>query len=159
MNFGAKRITLSPEVGKNRLETFAKNFLNVFDSSPNLEKIVYGREDLMISKYCPIAKTFDLNIGCDLCHQNQYYLKDRVGAEYPLVNDGQCNIRVLHSKPLNLIDYLGFFKDSGINTLRLNFTIEEKSTVINVIRAYQKAMRGEAYFISRDNVTTGRFLR
>ncbi len=159
MKFGAKRVTLSPELGKNRLETFAKNFFNVFDSAPNLEKIVYGREDLMISKYCPIAKTSDTNLGCNLCHENQYYLKDRVGAEYPLVNDGQCNIRVLHSKPLNLIDYLGFFKDSGIQTLRLNFTVEEKSTVINVIRAYQKAMRGEAYYISRDNVTTGRFLR
>ncbi|PKL00847.1 MAG: hypothetical protein CVV56_03285 [Tenericutes bacterium HGW-Tenericutes-1] len=156
---GAKRVTLSPEMTKSKLESFINNFFLKFNSSPNLEKIVYGHEELMISKYCPIAKTFDTNPGCDLCYKNQYYLKDRMGAQYPLVNDGFCNIKVLHSKPLNLIDYVSYLYDLGINTLRMNFTTEDYQTTYNIISNYQKAINKETYYISRDNVTTGRFLR
>ncbi len=156
---GAKRVTLSPEMTKSKIESFINNFFIKFNTSLNLEKIVYGHEELMISKYCPIAKTFDTNPGCDLCYKNQYFLKDRMGAQYPLVNDGLCNIKVLHSKPLNLIDYVTYLYDLGINTLRLNFSTEDYQTTYDIISNYQKAIQKEAYFISRDNVTTGRFLR
>jgi len=156
---GAKSVTLSPEMTKKHLETYTKNFFETFNYRPDLEKIVYGHEELMISKYCPIAKTYDTSIGCDLCHQNQYYLKDRMGATYPLINDGICNIKVMHSKPLNLVDYLSFFIQNGINGLRLNFSIEDYEKTKTIITAYQKAMRQEPYYVNRDNVTTGRFLR
>lgn len=156
---GSKRVTLSPEMTKSTIESFIKKYFLTFNSSPNLEKIVYGHEELMISKYCPIAKTFDTNPGCDLCYKNQYYLKDRMGAQYPLVNDGLCNIKVLHSKPLNLIDYVLYFYEQGINTLRMNFSTEDYESTYNIINNYQKAVKKESYYIARDNVTTGRFLR
>lgn len=156
---GAKRVTFSPEMTKIRLDTFKKIFFDEFNEEPNLEKIVYGHEELMISKYCPIAKTYDTNIGCNLCYQNQYYLKDRFDDKYPLINDGVCNVKIMHSKPLNLIDYVQTIIKSGINTLRMNFSIEDFDTTLNIIKNFQNALNSKDYYLSRDNVTTGRFLR
>ena len=156
---GVKRVAFSPEMTKVRLEMFKKNFFDEFNREPNLEKIVYGHEELMISKYCPIAKTYDTNIGCNLCYQNQYYLKDRFNAKYPLINDGICNLKIMHSKPLNLIDYVQPIIKFGINTLRLNFSVEDYDTTLNVIRNFQNAINNKDYYLSRENVTTGRFLR
>ena len=158
-NLGVKKVTFSPEMTKSHIELFFKNFFDKFNSSPNIEKIVYGHEELMISKYCPIAKTYDTNPGCDLCYQNQYFLKDRMGAQYPLISDGLCNIKVLHSKPLNLIDYASKIYSMGVSSLRLNFTVEDFETTYNVIHNFQKSIKNEPYFLSRENVTTGRFLR
>jgi len=154
---GAYRVTLSPETNKEVAETIVKNYIAFYHEYPNIEKVVYGREELMISKYCPIAKTYDTNINCNLCYKNQYSLRDRKGAEYPLINDGSCNIKIMHSKPLVLIDYLHLFVQNGINTLRLNFTVENKQTTLDVIAAYKNAMEHLPYSLSRENVTTGRF--
>lgn len=156
---GVKKVTLSPELTKNRLDLFPKNFFLKFNKDPNLEKNVYGHEELMLSRYCPIAKTFDLNVGCNLCTKNQYALKDSLNNRYALINDGLCNIKVLHSKPLVLIDYVKSIISSGVNTLRLNFSTEDFDTTYNVIMNYLKAMNNEVYYLSRENVTTGRFLR
>ena len=156
---GVKRVSLSPELTKNRLELFKKNFFERFNEEPNLEKNVYGHEELMLSKYCPIAKTYDLNVGCNLCAKNQYFLKDIQNNQYALINDGLCNIKVMHSKPLVLIDYVQSIIKSGINTLRLNFSTENYETTYNIIINFKKAMNNEAYYLSRENVTTGRFLR
>ncbi len=157
LHHGAKRVTLSPEANRETAESIFKNYVAYYNEIPNIEKVVYGREELMISKYCPIAKTYDTNLGCNLCYENQYSLRDRKGAEYPLINDGVCNIKIMHSKPLVLIDYLHLFIQNGINTLRLNFTIEDKQTTLDVIAAYKNAMNHLPYSLSRENVTTGRF--
>lgn len=154
---GVSRVSLSPETNRSVIQTIVHNYILEYGSAPNLEKVVYGREELMISKYCPIAKTFDTQIGCNLCYSNQYSLKDRKGEIYPLINDGICNIKILHSKPLVLIDYIPLLLQNGINTLRLNFSIEDKHTTLDVIAAYQKAMQNLPYNLSRENVTTGRF--
>ena len=67
----------------------------------------------MISKYCPIAKTYKTKVNCHLCELNQYYLQDRLGSKFPMINDGNCNIRVLDTKPLNLIEYIKEIEDSN----------------------------------------------
>ena len=153
---GAKRVTFSPEMTKIRLDTFKKNFFDEFNEEPNLEKIVYGHEELMISKYCPIAKTYDTNIGCNLCYQNQYYLKDRFDDKYPLINDGFCNVKIMHSKPLNLIDYLQTIIKTGIIItwpgiiiVRINMR-KRRSRPGKTILAKAKAAR--AFMISERNV-------
>ncbi len=156
---GVKRVTVSPEMTKTRIETLKNNFFIEFNWEPNLEKNVYGHEELMISKYCPIAKTYNTSPQCNLCQINQYYLLDRMNAKYPLVNDGICNIKVLHSKPLNLIDYLPYLLSIGINSLRLNFTIEDYNTTYKIAFAYLNSFNNKPYILNRDNVTTGRFLR
>ena len=157
--YGATRVTLSPELSKEKLLVFAKNYEEAFHQKPNLELVVYGRVDVMISKYCPIAKTFKTKQDCHLCERNQYYLQDRVGNKFPLVNDGNCNIRILNNKALNLSEYVKELKDAGIQTLRLDFTTERKHEVTQFIKTFKKALESDKIVMNSKEFTYGRFLK
>lgn len=153
---GVHRVTLSPEVSKQRIVQLYQTFQSQFGYQPNLEFVVYGREELMITKYCPIAKTYKTKPDCHLCEKKQYYLEDRIGLRFPLINDGHCNLRLLHSKPLNLFNHL-FDMSSLPLTFRLNFTIESKDEVEDIIEQFLKA-RNAPMNVKDNKTTTGRFI-
>ena len=155
---GVERITLSSETNQYILDNIVKNYFNTFKTFPNLEKVVYGREELMISKYCPIAKSYGTNVGCMLCYKNQYYLKDRKDELYPLINDGLCNIKIMHSRPLVLIDYVFDLIQNGIYNLRLNFTTESYEETVKIIKAYQNAINKLPFNLGIDKYTKGRYI-
>ncbi len=155
---GVERITLSSETNQYILDNIVKNYLDTFKTFPNLEKVVYGREELMISKYCPIAKSYGTNVGCMLCYKNQYYLKDRKDEMYPLINDGLCNIKIMHSRPLVLIDYVFDLIQNGIYNLRLNFTTESYEETVKIIKAYQNAINKLPFNLGIDKYTKGRYI-
>lgn len=155
---GVERVTLSSETNQYVLENITKNFSDTFGYYPNLEKVVYGREELMISKYCPIAKSYGTNVGCNLCYKNQYYLKDRKDELYPLINDGLCNIKIMHSRPLVLIDYVTDLINNEIYTLRLNFTTENYEETIKIIKAYQNSINKLPYNLGIEKYTKGRYI-
>jgi U32 family peptidase len=154
----ALRVTLSPELSKVRVKEFIDIFRRKLNYHPNLELVVYGRVDLMISKYCPIAKTYKTKQDCHLCELNQYYLEDRMKSKFPLINDGNCNIRILNHKPHHLIEYVLDIKESGIEKIRLDFTTERKDEVLDVINQFKKAMDGELIKPNPKGITYGRFL-
>ncbi len=156
---GARSVTLSAELTQDRIKALAEGYLARYGEKPALEIVAYGYQDLMISKYCPIAKTFKTKVGCTLCARNQYKLKDRMGYEFPLINDGNCNIRVLNSRALNLVDFIEFFKSVGISVARLDFTIEDEGETRGVIAAFQKAILKQAYVVDRRKSTYGRFVK
>ena len=157
---GASYVTLSPELQQSRLESFYSQYLKTFNHSPNLEMVIYGRLDLMISKYCPIAKSTGINrTHCNLCLENQYFLKDRSGALFPLLNDGFCNIRLLHSKPVFLLDYLSFLKRAGITRFRFDFTTETGEDTSAILKLWSLAENHDLPKLDRTRFTTGRFTR
>lgn len=156
---GARSVTLSAEMSQDRIKNLVDGYIAAYGEKPALEIVAYGFQELMISKYCPIAKTFRTRVGCTLCERNRYALKDRMGYEFPLVNDGNCNIRVLNSRSLNLIDFIGFIQSTGISVARLDFTIEDDDETRGVIAAFQKAIRKQSYVVDRRKSTYGRFVK
>ncbi len=158
--FGAKRIVLSSEVNKSRLTKLVQQYRLSYGINPPLEMIVYGRLDLMISKYCPITT----HVGnqkdhCQICHHNQYYLEDRIGMRFPLKDDGNCNIRLLHAKPLFLLDEIPALLQLGVSTIRLDFTIESKAETKQIIEQAQAAFFNRNIPFDESNYTRGRFYR
>lgn len=158
-NYHVSSITLSPELSLERIQLLNQNYLKNFKIEGNFELVVYGKTDLMISKYCPIAKTFKTKVNCHLCEKNQYYLEDRVGVKFPLINDGNCNLRILGHKPLNLVEYIPTLKASGIKRLRLDFTTETKDDMKKIIEQFQLAMNGQRVIPQKNTFTYGRFLK
>jgi len=157
---GLKSITLSMELHQESIRYFSSYYAEKFGVVPNLELIVYGQTELMISKYCPIAKTMGTNTThCHLCEHHQYALKDRMDYEFALVNDGDCNIRVLNPKPLCLIDYVSFLKEAKISKIRIDFTIEDKKETAEIVKAFRHALSKKAFLVNRHNMTYGRFLK
>ena len=55
-----------------------EEFVKKYEFNPPLYYQIYGHIELMLLKSCPIAsnKKFE-NIGCNLCHSDQYYFEDR----------------------------------------------------------------------------------
>jgi len=147
-SLGVKCVTLSLEMNKERIKNIISNFEKTFNFSPNVEVIVYGRNDLMIMKHCPINAGLKINKeNCKQCQMHQFYLKDRVGAMLPLQKDSMCNMRVLNSKRIHLLKYLEELKDMGVNNLRLDFTIEDSDEVEAISKAYKE---NNIYFALND---------
>ena len=136
-SLGFKRVTLSVEMTKERIKNLVDNYKNVFGCIPNIEVIVYGKIDLMVTKHCIINKHLSQkDIGCGECLNNSYYLLDRKGYKLELINDGLCNLRILNPKKLHLIKEIEYLKEIGVSAVRLEFTTENKWEVIDVVDGY-----------------------
>jgi U32 family peptidase len=151
------RVTLSPELSKERILKLVEKYKATFKETPAVELVVYGAVDLMITKYCPIAKTFKTKENCHLCELNQYDLMSLNGLKFPLINDGNCNLRILNYKPLNLIEHVKEIIDAGIS-IRLNFTTESEEEVQSIIQKFQLALKEKPKPISLKKFTYGRFI-
>lgn len=152
------RVTLSSELSFDKLKEFSSKYHDYYKGYPNLELVLYGHKDLMISKYCPVAKNFGYKPDCKLCFKDQYYLQDRQNGKFALINDGHCNMRIMDTKPLLLINYVSDIIKARINTLRLDFTLENSKVTKDIIMAFKQALEMQPYKINLDRTSTGRFL-
>jgi len=130
-NIGVKLSTLSPEIPLEEIELIA-------NKKQNLEIIVYGRVELMISKYCPLNMLINKdNKKCNLCDENNYYLKDKDEKSYPIVNEKHLT-HILHCKNINLIDNIRQYKTLGINNYRIELYDEKEKDIIKIIKNIKK---------------------
>ena len=153
-NLGVKRITLSEELDKTHINNIVKNYYDNFNTYPNLELIIYGRQTLMHSKYCVLKR---LNM-CGLCKNNKFALKDKFET-FPITFNDDCTMNVLNSKYLNLIDDLDKIK--GINYYRLIFTDENEQEVRNIILSCINTLNNKSNEKTFNNLkhTRGHFVK
>lgn len=152
---GFKIVSLSIELSQKEIQNLLDQYRLTYQENPNVMVMVYGHYDLMISKHCMINKALGLNQkGCRKCYEKQYYLKDRLGVRYPLIDDGTCNLKILNDKPVVLIDYIKALKQAGVNNFLLDFTIEEDVT--NILKAYLAAFKNQSFALNI-NSTLGHF--
>ncbi len=132
---GVNGVTLSFELTVNQI----RNLPNIPGFTK--EAVVYGRIPLMTSEYCPvgsIAGGFDSKTKCSIaCEKGEYYLKDRIGAQFPVVCDRlDCRSTVFNSNVLLLEENIGKIKEA-VDIIRLNFTDEtagEMKEIVNMHR-------------------------
>lgn len=130
---GVEKVTLSYEISKKDVNNLVSNYQNSYNENPNLELIVYGKQQLMVTKYCPLKR---LNL-CGNCKKYKYHVKDEI-ANFDLLFNDDCTVTVLNSRVLNLIDDLKDIK--GINYYRLAFTNESSDDVKQVIRTFKRRL-------------------
>lgn len=126
-NLGVKRICLSPEIRIN----------NIVSSLYNTEVVIYGKIELMITKYCPLNMLINKDDRkCNLCMKNgRYSLQDEQNRIYPISHDGHLTIIYDH-KNINLINEIDKIKEK-VNNLRIDFleeSYEEALEIINRVR-------------------------
>lgn len=132
---GAKRVTLSYELNKSQIEDVINAYVEENEGYPALEMIVYGRTPLMFTKYCPMRKMNQ----CRVCKTKSYELKDDHGT-FPILSHDDCTATLLNGKTLNLLDELPSIK--GIEAFRLNFTVESKEQVVEIIHMASGKLNG-----------------
>ena len=106
-SLGAKRITLSYELDDIQIKNIIDNYEKRYDKHPNLELIVSGYPEVMISK-------FSLN---KYYNRNKLYLRDMYGNKFR-VKDKFGNMYIYYFKKID--KYNSKYYDMGINSLRIN---------------------------------------
>ena len=133
-NSGVKRVTLSPEVS---LES-----IKLLKDKSNVDLYIYGRVELMITKYCPMNMLINKDEkNCSLCMNNNYSLKDKDGNVYPIVTSNHL-VHILDSNNYDKLDLLDTYIKNGISSFRIDLYDEEEQEfkkIINRIRnAYEQ---------------------
>ena len=122
-SIGVNKVTLSYELNKNQIINLVNSYINRYNKRPNLELIIYGRVEAMISK-------FNLN---KLYNVTDSYLQDRFNNLYPIVVKNDL-MRIYDYKRLFINDYIDYF-DIGINNLRINVLDDSDiKDVFNIVR-------------------------
>ena len=114
--------------------------------------IVYGRADLLFTKYCPLKK---MNL-CGKCKTNKYVIQDEYGS-FPILSHKDCTTTILNGKILNLIDELETI--NNIQTFRIQLTLESKSESIEIINKFKDKIKNKnkTHYFNKDTDTRGHF--
>ena len=149
---GAKRVTLSYELNKIQIEDLIDAYYKENDGYPALEMIVYGKAPLLFTKYCPLEKMNQ----CGICKTKNYELKDEHGS-FPIISHEDCTTTILNGKTLNLLDEMKSIK--RIEAFRLNFTVESKEQVEEVINDALNKLNGniDRTVFNQETDTRGHF--
>ena len=112
----------------------------------NIESVVYGYTPLMITEYCPmgvIVRDCKKDKRVAKCKESIYALRNSKGDEFRVSQDIFCRSTIYNSNVTCMLDNLYELHEIGINVLRLDFTLEDKDTVKEVIEAYQEVLSND----------------
>lgn len=114
----------------------------------------YGRTPVMYTATCQ-HKNAD---GCDR-RQTTLFLRDERKAEFPIVNFcSSCTNVVYNSLPTSLLPYIKQIEQMGFKGLRIDFTVEDRKEVKDVLSIFSKNIDGATDDVRAD-VTRGHFHR
>lgn len=138
---GVKKVTLSYELNYNSISELISSYKSRYKSNPNLEVVIYGKPELMISKYC-ILNTYLGKDKCNICKSNDYYLVDEYDKKFPIRSEN-CYMKILNYQNINMIDKLEKLNSIGISNFKLildNESIEEIKLIINGLKIYENIL-------------------
>ena len=128
---GVKNVTLSVELSFEKIKDFA--------SFADVTLFVYGRVELMVSKYCPINMIInDNNLKCSLCDHNKYAFKDSNDNIYPIVNEKHLT-HILDSKNVDLLDSISSYIEWGLTSFRIDLYDEKEKDIENIINTIRNS--------------------
>ena len=131
--YNSKTLSALAEMGVSRQTlSFEARLAQIRDMRGPLETdlIVYGRLPLMIFENCAIRRQHG---GKCSCQNGVTYLTDRRRERFPLLNEFGCRNTLLNSRPLCLRED---FARLGVQTARLQFTIESPEECTRIARAF-----------------------
>lgn len=132
------RAVLSPELSLEQIGQFA------YLGNLPLELLVHGNLPLMVSEQCVAGSVIGgrtAQQACAMpCVKQQYYLKDRMGAQFPLYMDENCRMHVYNSKTLNLYKRLEDCLRTGADVLRIEGREQSAQWIGTVTEIYKKAI-------------------
>lgn len=113
-SFGVNKITLSYELNEEQIKKMLTNYLERYNRNPNLELIMYAREELMISKF-NLLNYYNLT--------KAGYLRDKFGNKYKIKVFE--NLMYIYNFKARKIDDINALYKLGINNFRINI-VDEK---------------------------------
>jgi len=120
--------------------------------------LLFGRQEYMISEYCPVGAFCggkDGNHACSApCMKEDYYLKDRMEEEYPVLTDIYCRSYIMGPDPKDITGEAEDLRNLGYSHFAVNLTDENHKETINILSSITK---GEG--VEKDPRYQGHFKR
>ena len=131
--YNCKSACLSPELSMYQIEQLIQQYKEIYHTEPVIEQVLYGRQDVMISKYCMVntLETKHQQKHCNLCKKHTYQLKGN--QTYPLLFDEECYMHILQANPTDYLDSIDAFKELGIQQFSVRFTNETEREVKEIL--------------------------
>lgn len=122
----------------------------------NNELVVYGRMPVMVTEQCAVKNTK----GCS-GNAEVIFLKDRKQMEFPVKNKcAFCYNVIYNSVPTSLTGCTDRIRRLSPSALRLDFTIEDKADVREIIDLFYRAfVLGDEVKLQEGKFTKGHFTR
>lgn len=120
--YHSTQVTLSYELDQKQIKSLIDAYKKRYHAHPNLELIIYGKEEVMISKY-RLLEAYQLKKG---------YLKDRFSNLYP-IEENKALMKIYNYRPRKL-ENPNFYYSLGINSLRYQFLEETKEQIKRVMK-------------------------
>lgn len=137
---GLRGVMLSPELNDREIKSIRNNGIET-------EVAAYGRIPVMVSENCPIGsgisgKTGKLN--CGLCLKGSYYLRDRTGAEFPVLGDPRsCRSTVLNCNRICRLESVRELLESGVGIFRMYIYDENPEEIKKTASLFKAAFYGK----------------
>lgn len=133
--FNVKRLTLSIE---NRMEEI-QNICKKVDTN-KLELFIYGRPEVMVTKYCPLNYLINKESKCSVCFNGkEYAFQDVHNRIYPILNDKNSHLtHIMHHQEIDLFTFLEAYKKMGICHYRIELFKENAQEIKSIVRKIGK---------------------
>jgi len=133
-NYAVKQIALSPELSLTQL-----SYLAQMETEINLECLIHGGLELMVSEYCPLGSWLNPQTPCSRpCQKNHYALRDRLGLDFPIYTDQFCRMHLYNSKELCLYGDLEKLRSLSKMIWRLELKTFSTSVAVAIVARYQR---------------------
>ncbi len=124
---GVDLVTLSPELSAPMMRDIARY--------SRVSAVVYGRIPLMTTERCIIrAVSGDKCV----CREKKVTLRDRMGAQFPILPADGCRSIIYNSVPVYMADKQDVLKKIGAHAHHFIFSVESRAETDAVIGAYKR---------------------
>ena len=115
-SIGIWQITLSYELELDQIKELIDNYHKRYKKHPNLEVIIYGREEMMITKF---------NLLKNLEKNKKYYLQDKYKNKFILKEENGL-MTIYNFKCRDNQKLINDYYKIGINNIRFNLNLQEE---------------------------------
>lgn len=130
----AYKVTLSVENDLVCIKEIIHGYKRKFGCIPNVDVIVYGKVDLMITKYCPLHLLVNKDKVCTVCkNKKKYYLEDRKKEKYRILQKREVT-HILHSKNIDYLSKIQLLKNMQITNFTILLLDETKEEIRNILK-------------------------
>jgi putative protease len=135
---GARRITASIELTTSELGDLVAPW-----RGGGFDVVAYGRPEGMTIEHCVLSAAFDRTpTTCrDLCVQKHtnVSLTDPTGYTFAVATDSACRNRLLHSRPIDAMEFMPALWEHGIRGFQLVFNVVG-DPIADIVRSYRSAI-------------------
>ncbi len=139
-SIGVNKITMSYEIKKEDINDLYNIFVNRYNFKPNLEIVLFGKPEIMISKHCILNTCINKDEKCRVCKDGRYYMVSDDNKKFEIKTEN-CFTKLLNYENINKLEDINYYRNIGINNFRIILNDEKEDEIEKIISELKKNNR------------------